>query len=60
MASRLPMTDKKGNVVVMAGNNRNQTAYIKRSIAAGFSVLGDKPMAIDKQNFGLLKDAFTI
>lgn len=52
------IADKKGNVVVMAGNNRNKTTYIKRSIAAGFSVLGDKPMAIDKQNFALLKDAF--
>jgi predicted dehydrogenase len=54
------IADKKGNVVVMAGNNHNKTSYIKRSIAAGFSVLGDKPMAIDKQNFGLLKDAFTM
>jgi predicted dehydrogenase len=54
------ITDKKGNVVVMAGNNQNKTNYIKRSVAAGFSVLGDKPMAIDNQHFALLQDAFKI
>ncbi len=52
------IADRKGNVVVMAGNNRRKTEYIKRSIVAGFNVLGDKPMAIDKKNFLLLKSAF--
>ncbi|MGN6178891.1 MAG: putative oxidoreductase C-terminal domain-containing protein [Mucilaginibacter sp.] len=52
------ITDKKGNVVVMAGNNRRKTEYIKKAIDAGFNVLGDKPMAIDKKNFLLLKSAF--
>src|ERR1700743_3083467 len=52
------VADRKGNVVVMAGNNRRKTEYIKRSIHAGFNVLGDKPMAIDKKNFLLLKSAF--
>jgi len=51
--------EKKGNVVVMAGNNHKKTEYIKKSIDAGFNVLGDKPMAIDKLHFGMLKDAFT-
>jgi len=54
------LADKKGNVVVMAGNNRRKTEYIKRSIAAGFNVLGDKPMAIDPQNFERLESAFTL
>jgi hypothetical protein len=54
------LAEKKGNVVVMAGNNRRKTEYIKRSIEAGFNVLGDKPMAIDKQNFERLKSAFFI
>lgn len=54
------IADKKGNVVVMAGNNQNKTNYIKKSVAAGFSVLGDKPMAIDNQHFALLQDAFKI
>jgi predicted dehydrogenase len=42
----------------MAGNNHRKTEFIKKSIAAGFNVLGDKPMAIDKQNFVVLKSAF--
>ena len=53
------IAERKGNVVVMAGNNHKKTEYIKKSIDAGFNVLGDKPMAIDKLHFGMLKDAFT-
>jgi len=52
------ISDQKGNVVVLAGNNEHKTRYIKKSIDAGFSVLGDKPMAINKKNFGVLQDAF--
>ncbi len=52
------VAEKKGNVVIMAGNNRRKTEYIKKSIDAGFNVLGDKPIAIDKKNFLLLKSAF--
>lgn len=52
------LAEKKGNVVVLAGNNYRKTEYIKRSLDGGFDVLADKPMAIDKKNFDLLKDAF--
>lgn len=52
------LTEKKGNVVVLAGNNRQKTEYIKKSIDAGLNVLGDKPMAIDFKNFNLLQQAF--
>lgn len=52
------IAEKKGNVVVMAGNNRKKTEYIKKSIDAGFNVLGDKPMAIDAEHFEMLKSAF--
>jgi predicted dehydrogenase len=52
------IAERKGNVVVMAGNNHKKTEYIKKSIDAGFNVLGDKPMAIDKVHFSMLKDAF--
>jgi predicted dehydrogenase len=52
------IAEKKGNVVVMAGNNQKKTEYVKRSITAGFNVLGDKPMAIDNQHFEMLKSAF--
>jgi len=52
------LSEKKGNVVVIAGNNQNKTTYIKGSIEGGLNVLADKPMAIDKANFQLLKNAF--
>jgi hypothetical protein len=50
--------EKAGNVVVMAGNNKKKTEYIKKAIDAGFNVLADKPMVIDPQNFDMLKAAF--
>lgn len=53
------LSEKKGNVIVMAGNNRKKTEYILQSIEKGFNVLADKPMAIDSKNFELLKTAFT-
>jgi predicted dehydrogenase len=54
------LQDKKGNVVVMAGNNRKKTEYILKAVEAGLNVLGDKPMAIDTKNFDLLKNAFNV
>ncbi|HEV8079719.1 MAG TPA: putative oxidoreductase C-terminal domain-containing protein [Chitinophagaceae bacterium] len=48
----------KGNVVVMSGNNRKKTEYILKAVTEGFNVLADKPMAIDVQNFEILKTAF--
>ncbi len=47
-------------VVVIAGNNRKKTEYIYKSVEAGLNVLADKPMAIDKKNFDLLKSAFDV
>ncbi len=54
------VAEKKGNVVVMSGNNQRKTEYINRSVAAGMNVLGDKPMAIDTQNFRLLEKSFAL
>jgi predicted dehydrogenase len=53
------LSEKKGNVVVLAGNNRQKTEYINKAIDAGLNVLGDKPMAINFQNFNLLQNTFT-
>lgn len=50
--------EKKGNVVVLSGNNRLKTDYISQSVAAGLNVLADKPMAIDTTNFTKLVTAF--
>jgi predicted dehydrogenase len=53
------LAEKKGNVVVLAGNNQKKTDYIKKSVDAGLNVLADKPMAIDAAGFDKLKEAFT-
>src|SRR5690554_1767141 len=50
--------ERKGNVMVTAGNNRDKTSNIKATVDASINVLADKPMAIDKEGFELLKEAF--
>lgn len=52
------INEKKGNVVVLAGNNLRKTEFIKQSVDAGFHVLADKPMAIDSNDFALLLTSF--
>ena len=52
--------EKKGNLVVLAGNNQLKTNYILESVKNGLHVLSDKPMAIDKAGFEKLKKAFEI
>ena len=52
------ISNQKGNVVVLAGNNKKKTEYIVESINAGYNVLSDKPMTINKENFHLLSTAF--
>lgn len=52
------LREKKGDVVVIAGNNQKKTDYIFQSVKAGLNVLSDKPMAINSENFSLLTDAF--
>lgn len=52
------LSDKPGNVVVLAGNNGKKIEYISKSIATGLNVLADKPMAITPEGFTMLKDAF--
>jgi len=52
------IAEKKGNVVVLAGNNKKKTEYILKSLQNGFNVLADKPMVIDGNGFEQLKEAF--
>ncbi len=52
--------DKNGNTVVLAGNNEKKTSNIFKSVEAGFNVLSDKPLAINEENFNLLKDAMEL
>jgi predicted dehydrogenase len=53
-------SENRGNVVVLAGNNRQKTAYIKKAVGEGLNVLSDKPMAINSGNFKMLREAFRI
>lgn len=52
------LREKPGNVVVLAGNNRDKTGYIKKAVDAGLHVLADKPMAINAEGFEMLQNAF--
>ncbi len=52
------ITEKKGNVMITAGNNRDKTRNIKAAVDASIHVLADKPMAIDTEGFEILKEAF--
>ena len=52
------LSERKGNVVVLAGNNREKINYIEQSINAGLNVLSDKPMAINLSGFETLQSSF--
>lgn len=52
------LEERAGNVVVLAGNNKEKIHYIQNSIEKGFNVFADKPMVIDKAGFDILKNAF--
>ena len=54
------IAEKKGNVMVTAGNNGKKTEYIKQTLSGGINVLADKPMAIDVLGFEKLKECFDI
>jgi len=54
------VTDKKGNVVVLSGNNRLKIDYIESSIKAGMNVFADKPIVINKAGFERLKKTYEL
>ncbi len=54
------LADRKGNVVVLSGNNRKKAEYITRSVSAGMNVLADKPMIIKAEDFSSLEKAFAM
>lgn len=53
------LSEKKGSVMVTAGNNARKASYIKQTLDAGINVLADKPMAIDADSFNLLRKCFS-
>jgi predicted dehydrogenase len=54
------VAEKKGNVVVLSGNNQKKADYILQSLQNGLNVLADKPMVIDEKGFEQLKQAFKV
>ncbi|HYW95423.1 MAG TPA: putative oxidoreductase C-terminal domain-containing protein [Bacteroidales bacterium] len=52
------LEEKKGNVVVLAGNNKIKTDYIYHSVENGLNVLADKPMVISPEKFPMLVKSF--
>jgi predicted dehydrogenase len=54
------LTEKKGNVVVLAGNNAAKIDYILQCVENGYNVLADKPMVINPEGFEKLRKAFQI
>jgi len=52
------LDEKKGNLVIISGNNSRKADYILRSVQAGYNVLSDKPMVIVPADFEKLKQAF--
>ncbi len=51
------LQEKKGNVVVISGNNKKKAQYIRACVDAGLNVLADKPMCIDPAGFDVLEAA---
>lgn len=54
------LSDRQGDVVVLAGNNQRKTDYILEAIKAGYNVLSDKPLAINKKDFDMLIKAYQL
>jgi len=53
-------SEKPGNVMIVAGNNKIKTNYILRAVQDSINVYADKPMAINGENYETLKQAFDI
>ena len=55
---RKMLSGKKGNVMVVSGNNAMKTEYISKALEAGINVLADKPMAINPDDYSRLVECF--
>ncbi len=54
------LAEKKGNAVIISGNNSKKGEYMRRSIEAGMHVLADKPLAVTPKDFEMLKETFKL
>ncbi len=54
------ITQKPGNVMVVAGKNSKKIDYILAAVKAGLNVYADKPLVINPEGFVKLKEAFKV
>lgn len=54
------ISQKPGNVMVVAGKNSKKIDYILEAVKAGLNVYADKPLVINPSGFEKLKEAFKI
>lgn len=53
------LNERKGNLVILAGNNSRKPEHIKACIEAGLNVFTSNPMIIEKTQFNELREAFS-
>ncbi|HYO84340.1 MAG TPA: putative oxidoreductase C-terminal domain-containing protein, partial [Bryobacteraceae bacterium] len=51
------LADKRGDVVVLSGRNKQKIDYLAQSVSAGLHVLADKPWIIEAADFPRLQQA---
>ncbi|RRQ49789.1 oxidoreductase [Maribacter algicola] len=54
------LSDKPGNVMVVAGKNSKKIDYILDAVNAGLNVYADKPLVITPEGYEKLKEAFEV
>ena len=54
------ISEKPGNVMIVAGKNSKKIDYILAAVNAGLNVYADKPLVINAEGFKKLKQAFQI
>ena len=54
------LAERKGNVVMLSGNNKKKADYILSAIENDFHVYADKPMAINANDYEALQKAFAL
>ncbi len=54
------VSEKPGNVMIVAGKNSKKIDYILAAVKAGLNVYADKPLVINSEGFEKLKEAFEI
>jgi len=54
------LSDKSGNVMIVAGKNSKKIDYVLEAVKAGLNVYADKPLVINPEGFEKLKEAFRI